>query len=60
MYMLRKHAILVKIVLMESMLETVLFYGIPMLLLSLVCLDIELHSLKYGYEILILDTIYHF
>ena len=49
MYLLSEYAILVKVVLRESMLETVLFYRIPMLLLSLVCLDIELNSFKYGH-----------
>ena len=49
MYLLSEYAILVKVVLRESMLETVLFYRIPMLFLSLVCLDIELNSFKYGH-----------
>ena len=35
MYLLSEHAILVKVVLRESMLETVLFETIPMTLLSL-------------------------
>ena len=35
MYLLSEHGNLVKVVLRESMLEKVLFYRIPMLLLSL-------------------------
>ena len=34
MYLLSEHAVLIKLVLRESMLETVLFYRIPSLLLS--------------------------
>ena len=35
MYLLSEHANLIKVVLRESMFETVLFYRIPMILLSL-------------------------
>ena len=50
MYLLSEHAILVKVVLRESMLETVLFYRIPMILLSLSeHSDIELNCFQYGH-----------
>ena len=63
MYLLSEHAILVKVVLRESMLENVLFYRIPMIFLKFFCSDIELNCFIYenvSYEILILDTVYHF
>ena len=49
MYLLSEHANLIKVVLRESMFETVLFYRIPMILLSFFCSDIELNCFKYGH-----------
>ena len=49
-YPLSEHAILVKVVLRESLLEAVLFYRIPRLLLSLVYLDIKYNFFILSYE----------
>ena len=49
MHLLSEHAILVKVVLRESMLENVLFYRIPMIFYKFFCSDIELNCFKYGH-----------
>ena len=65
MYLLSEHAILVKVVLRESILETAILQNSNDFI-EFVCSDIELNCFKIwsyenvSYEILILDTVYHF
>ena len=49
MYLLSEHAILVMVVLRESMLETVLFLENSNDFIEFVCSDIELNCFKYGH-----------
>ena len=48
MYLLSEHAILVKVVLRESMLETAILQNSNDFI-EIVCSDIELHCFKYGH-----------
>ena len=49
MYLLSEHAILVMVVLRESILETVLFLENSNDFIEFVCSDIELNCFKYGH-----------
>ena len=49
MYLLSEHAILVMVVLRESMLETVLFLENSKDFIEFPCSDIELNCFKYGH-----------
>ena len=55
MYLLSEHAILVKMVLSESMLENVLFYRIPLIFFKFFCSDFYFILGKYQMYIRVND-----